>query len=30
MKGFKSKKSGKSFDCKLILTKENKLQFSFD
>ncbi|HHB0789935.1 TPA: DNA topoisomerase [Staphylococcus aureus] len=30
LKGFKSKKSGKSFDCKLILTKENKLQFSFD
>ncbi|EVV88963.1 transfer complex protein TraI, partial [Staphylococcus aureus W21472] len=28
LKGFKSKKSGKSFDCKLILTKENKLQFS--
>ncbi|MBJ6239726.1 DNA topoisomerase III [Staphylococcus aureus] len=30
LKGFKSKKSGKSFDCKLKLTEENKIQFSFD
>lgn len=30
LKGFKSKKSGKTFDCKLKLTEENKIQFSFD
>ncbi|WP_436868532.1 DNA topoisomerase III [Staphylococcus equorum] len=30
LKGFKSKKSGKTFDCKLVLTNENKIQFNFD
>ncbi|MFS5032839.1 DNA topoisomerase III [Staphylococcus aureus] len=29
LKGFKSKKTGNSFDCKLTLNKENKIEFSF-